>query len=108
MNPFISAQGYSGNAAFPLAIELQLAQFLDPLFIFVFTGFGYCTWAQQQSQRLFPSFVLKAAFVHAFLSGKAELEVRFTVWTGTYGIHRLRERDHVDSLNLQPRFYHTS
>ena len=95
MNPFINAQGYSVVGMLSVAIGAVANLILDPLFIFVL-GFGVrgAAIATILSQTLSAAFVLgfgvrgaaiatilsqtlSAAFVLFFLTGKAELKVRF-------------------------------
>lgn len=72
MNPFINAQGYSVVGMLSVAIGAVANLILDPLFIFVL-GFGVrgAAIATVLSQ------TMSAAFVFFFLTGKAELKVRF-------------------------------
>ena len=72
MNPFINAQGYSLTGMLSVAIGAAANLVLDPLFIFVL-GFG----VRGAAIATVISQFLSAAFVLRFLSGKAELKVRF-------------------------------
>ena len=72
MNPFINAQGYSLTGMLSVAIGAAANLVLDPLFIFVL-GFG----VRGAAIATVVSQFLSAAFVLHFLSGKAELKVRF-------------------------------
>ena len=72
MNPFINAQGYSLTGMLSVAIGAAANLVLDPLFIFVL-GFG----VRGAAIATVISQFLSAAFVLHFLSGKAELKVRF-------------------------------
>ena len=72
MNPFINAQGYSLTGMLSVAIGAATNLVLDPLFIFVF-GFG----VRGAAIATVISQFLSAAFVLRFLTGKAELKVRF-------------------------------
>ena len=72
MNPFINAQGYSLTGMFSVAIGAAANLVLDPLFIFVL-GFG----VRGAAMATVISQFLSATFVLHFLSGKAELKVRF-------------------------------
>ena len=70
--PFINAQGYSLTGMLSVAIGAAANLVLDPLFIFVL-GFG----VRGAAIATVISQFLSAAFVLHFLSGKAELKVRF-------------------------------
>ena len=72
MNPFINAQGYSVVGMLSVAIGAVANLILDPLFIFVL-GFG----VRGAAIATILSQTLSAAFVLFFLTGKAELKVRF-------------------------------
>ena len=72
MNPFINAQGYSLTGMLSVAIGAVANLVLDPLFIFVL-GFG----VRGAAMATVISQFLSAAFVLRFLTGKAELKVRF-------------------------------
>ena len=72
MNPFINAQGYSLTGMLSVAPERVANLVLDPLFIFVL-GFG----VRGAAMATVISQFLSAAFVLRFLTGKAELKVRF-------------------------------
>ena len=72
MNPFINAQGYSTSGMLSVAIGAVANLILDPLFIFLFgMGVKGAAIATVLSQ------ILSAVFVLFFLSGKAELKVKF-------------------------------
>lgn len=72
MNPFINAQGYSLIGMLSVAIGAVANLILDPLFIFVLgMGVRGAAVATVLSQ------TLSAVFVMFFLSGRAELKVRF-------------------------------
>ncbi len=72
MNPFINAQGYSVIGMFSVAIGAVANLLLDPLFIFAL-GFG----VRGAAMATVISQCLSAIFVLIFLTGKAELKVRF-------------------------------